>query len=347
LIDRRDAEVAFAIPGDLDTRTGGYAYDRRLMAGLRDKGISLRHLPWPGSFPYPTPGDLDLAALSLAAMPDNATVIIDGLAFGAMPGLAAAEGRRLRLVALVHHPLALEPMAPAEFVLSERDALRHARAVIATSEATAHSLRETYGVLPERLVVAPPGTDPAPPAVRRGDPPHVLSVGSVTPRKGHATLVAALSALRDLSWRCTIVGSLDRAPETVQALRVQINAQALQTRITLAGEVEDTAPLYAAADLFVLASLHEGYGMAFAEALACGLPVIGTLAGAIPATVPQDAGALVPPEDAAALAMALRRLLTDPTARERAAAAARRAGAMLPRWESTAHTVAGRLHRLD
>lgn len=347
MTDRQGGDVAFAIPGDLDTRTGGYGYDRRLMAGLRAEGLVVRHLPWPGSFPYPTAADLNVAALSLAAMPDEAIVIIDGLAFGAMPDLAAAEGRRLRLIALVHHPLALEPMAPPVFVVSERDALRHARAVIVTSEATADVMQGTYGVLPERLIVAPPGTDPVPPAVRRGDPLHILSLGSVTPRKGHATLVAALAAVRDLAWRCTIAGSLDRAPETALALKAQIHGAALQTRITLAGEVEDTGPLYADADLFVLASLHEGYGMAFAEALARGLPVIGTLAGAIPSVVPREAGALVPPEDAAALATALRGLLTDPAARQRAAAAALRAGATLPRWETTVSAVAGLLRRLD
>lgn len=346
LPDAAKAEIGFAVPGDLHTRTGGYGYDRRLIEGLRERGIPVCHLPWPAGFPYPSPADLAAAACSLATRPDGGIVIIDGLAFGAMPALAAAEGQRLRLVALVHHPLALEPMAPEAFIALEREALRHSRAVIATSATTAETLRTMYGVSASRLVVAPPGTTQMPPAPRQGHPPHILSLGSVTPRKGHATLVSALGAIRDLAWRCTIAGSLDRAPETVAALRAQIEAASLQARVTLAGEVEDAGLLYADADLFVLASLHEGYGMAFAEALAHGLPVIGTKAGAIPSVVPSDAGALVPPEDPGAIAAALRRLLSVPDAREAAAAAARRAAKTLPRWDDTASTVAKLLRGL-
>jgi glycosyltransferase involved in cell wall biosynthesis len=338
--------IAFAVPGALDTRTGGYAYDRRLIAGLRARGVAVSHLAWPENFPYPAPADLAAAAQSLAELSDRDIVIVDGLAYGAMPMLAAAEGQRLRLVALVHHPLALETGAAPALCESERAALRHACAVIATSAVTAETLRRDYGVPAERLVAAPPGTDPAPWAPRRGAPPHLLSLGSVTPRKGHDLLVAALVTLRDLPWRCTIAGSLDRAPDTARRLRAQIEAAALSDRITLAGEVAEAAELYAAADVFVLASRHEGFGMAYAEALAHGLPVIGTTAGAIASVVPEAAGALVPPDDVAALTDALRRLLTDATARETAALAARQAAAQLPRWDETVATVAALLRRL-
>jgi len=336
--------LVFAIPGDIETRTGGYAYDRRLIAGLRERGVPVRHLAWPGSFPRPTPGDLAAAARSLAGQPDGRIVIIDGLAYGAMPALAVAEGQRLRLVALVHHPLALETGAHPGLLAPERRALRQAVAVIATSATTAETLRRDYGVPTERLVVAPPGTDPAPPAARRGS--HILSLGSVTPRKGHDVLVAALSRIAHLPWRCTIAGSLDRSPATATALRAQIIAAGLAERIALAGEVEDADALYADADLFVLASRHEGFGMAYAEALARGLPVIGTTAGAIPSVVPPEAGALVLPDDPAALAEAITRLLADPAARDRASAAALLAASRLPRWDETVSAVVALLGRL-
>jgi len=336
--------IAFAIPGAIETRTGGYAYDRRLIAGLRARGVLVRHLEWPGGFPTPTGADLAAAARSLAGQPDGSIVIIDGLAYGAMPDLAAGEGHRLRLVALVHHPLALETGAPAGLVEPERRALRYAAAVIATSAATAETLRRAYDVPAERLVVARPGTAPALPAPRRGC--HILSLGTVTPRKGHDVLVAALGRIAHLPWRCTIAGSLDRAPATAANLRAQIAAAGLADRIALVGDVEDADALFAAADLFVLASRHEGFGMAYAEALMRGLPVIGTTAGAIPSIVPPAAGALVPPDDAPALAEAMARLLTDPAAREAASAAALQAAARLPRWEDTVSTVAGLLGRL-
>lgn len=336
--------VAFAIPGAIETRTGGYAYDRRLIAGLRASGVAVHHLAWPASFPNPTADDLAAATRSLAEQPNGRIVIIDGLAYGAMPDLAAAEGRRLALAALVHHPLALETGAPSGLMARERAALRQAAAVIATSAATAETLRRDYGVPHERLVVAPPGTDAAPPAARLGS--HILSLGSVTPRKGHDVLVAALGRITDLPWRCTIAGSLDRAPATADALRAQIAAAGLGERITLAGEVEDADALYAEADLFVLASRHEGFGMAYAEALMRGLPVIGTSAGAIPLVVPPEAGALVRPDDPAALAIAMARLLADPAARDRASAAALEAAARLPRWDDTVTAVLALLGRL-
>jgi hypothetical protein len=274
-------EIGFAIPGDLATRTGGYGYDRRLIAGLRARALAIRHLAWPGGFPAPDAAALAAAANSLAAQPEGRVVLVDGLAFGTMPGIAGREAARLRLVALVHHPLALETDAPSDLRDSECEALRHARAVIATSEATAETLRLHYAVPAARLLVAPPGTDAAPPAPRRGDPPHLLSLGAVTARKGHDVLVAALAKIADLPWRCTIAGSLERAPATVRALRAQIDATGLGARIALLGEVEAVAPLFADADLFVLASRHEGFGMAYAEALAHGLPVIGTLGCAV------------------------------------------------------------------
>jgi glycosyltransferase involved in cell wall biosynthesis len=337
--------IGFAIPGPIESRTGGYAYDRRLIEGLRAEGFTVRHLSWPYEFPVPGPRALAAAAQSLAAQPDGGRVIIDGLAYGAMPEIAAAEGQRLKLIALVHHPLALETGAPPGFFAAERDALSQACAVIATSAATAGTLVQDYGVVAERLVIAPPGTDPAPLASRCGVPPHILSLGSVTPRKGHDVLVAALKRIAALPWRGTIAGSLDRAPETARRLRDQVDASGLADRITLTGEVEDTDSLYAGADLFVLASRHEGFGMAFAEALMRGLPVIGTVAGAIPSVVPEAAGALVPADDVAALASALARLLADPAARDAASAEALRAAARLPRWKDTAETVAALLRR--
>ena len=162
----------------------------------------------------------------------------------------------------------------------------------------------------------------------------------MTPRKGHDVLVEALALVADLRWTCTIAGSLDRAPEMVVMVRERIAAHGLGDRIALIGEATDMAPLYGAADIFVLPSRYEGYGMAFAEALQQGLPVIGTATGAIPEVVPSSAGILVPPDDVAALAAALRRLMIDHAARCRLAEGAVIAAKDLPRWDETARCVA-------
>jgi glycosyltransferase involved in cell wall biosynthesis len=269
--------------------------------------------------------------------------VIDGLALGVLPEAAAALQATHKLIALVHHPLALETgLSSAEadsLRASERAALGAVHRVIVTGKATARLLAGDYAVPPERITVVLPGVDAvAHPRADRGDTVALLSVGALVPRKGYDVLLAALAKVRDLPWRLTIVGARDRSPATAAELDAAIAALDLTGRVNLAGIVssERLAALYAEADVFVLPSRFEGYGMAFAEALAHGVPVVGTTAGAIPETVPAGAGILVPPDDVAALATALRRLIADSEERERLAADARASAARLPSWPQSA-----------
>jgi glycosyltransferase involved in cell wall biosynthesis len=251
----------------------------------------------------------------------------------------------------VHHPLALETGLTREQALamqtSERTALAAARHVIVTSAATARLLTADYGVAPQAITIALPGNDPATsrlltpppsPPPQAGEGLKLLAVGAVVRRKGYDVLIEALSRLTDLDWQLVIAGDCARDRETAGALATRLVVLRLGARVTMTGAVseEELAALYRDADLFVLASRHEGYGMAFAEAIAHGLPVIGTKAGAIPDTVPAGAGILVPPDDVAALAAALRAMIGDAALRERCAAAARSAALLLPTWEATA-----------
>ncbi len=335
------------IPGELSTPTGGYQYDRRMIEGLRGLGWDVRVSGLDPRFPRPDRRALVDAAARLARIGAGERVLIDGLALGAMPEQARAEAHRLRLIALVHHPLALEsgltPARAERLRVSETAALAAVRRVIVTSRATARTLQQRYGVAPRRICVVAPGTDPAPLAHgSAGGPLHLLCVGAVTPRKGHLLLIHALATLRAHDWRLDCIGSLERDPRTAAALQRSVQALDLEGRVFLHGVVapRTLAAAYDSADLFVLPSRFEGYGMAFAEALARGLPVLGTRAGAIPDTVPADAGVLVAPNSVAALRDALERLLADAGLRARLAAGARRARTRLPLWAASCRELA-------
>jgi glycosyltransferase involved in cell wall biosynthesis len=337
----------FAVPGDLATPTGGYAYDRRMVAELREIGWHVDVADIGNEFPRPSERARSAARDRLLAVPSGTPIVVDGLAFGVLPELAAELHRDHPLLALVHHPLALESgIAPADaedFRRRERTALAHTDRVIVTSPSTAQRLAADYAVAAGRITVALPGSEARATARRdRGGPLALLAVGAVVRRKGYDVLIEALATLRDLPWRMIIVGDRTRSPATVEALDAAVRRHELGDRVAFAGAVEDArlAALHAEADLFVLPSRFEGYGMAFAEAIAHGLPVIGTTAGAIPDTVPDGAGILVPPDDAAALARALRHLITDRGAREKLAAAARAAAVRLPTWRQSAQEFA-------
>ncbi|MCF8479977.1 MAG: glycosyltransferase family 4 protein [Rhodospirillum sp.] len=337
-------DLVFAFPGALGTRTGGYAYDRRVIVELGTLGWTVDPLPLGDGFPFPSPAVKAAAEDRLSALSDDTRVVIDGLAFGVLDAWAEREARRLRITALVHHPLALESGLGEEdrvrFQRTEERALCFAARVIVTSPMTARDLTARFGVAADRITVACPGTDPGPISPGDGDPPHILSIGTLTPRKGHDVLLAALQRVEDLAWTVTIVGSSALAPDTALALRGQCLDLGLGDRVVFAGDCLDTRPLLASADLFALASRYEGYGMAFAEALSQGVPIVSCRAGAIPEVVPEDAGILVPVDDPEAFAGALRCLLSDKGRRARMAQAARRAGAALPSWQVTTATIA-------
>lgn len=333
--------VAFAIPGDLATPTGGYAYARRLIREAPRQGIALEPLALPDGFPRPTRAMLSETAERLGAVPGDRPVLIDGLALGVLPG-SVLDACASPIVALCHHPLALETgVAPEDVQVlrdSERAALARCAAVITTSHATAEILASDYGVPGARVTVAQPGTDPAPRAATGGPGCRILSVGSLTRRKGHDRLIRALARIEGADWSLRIVGPA-RDPRVAEELANLIADEGLEDRVVLAGEVgmAELAAAYQSADLFALASAYEGFGMAFAEAMAHGLPVLGLTC---PAVEEATAGAarLVDERD---FARELARLIRDTETRADLAERCWTAAQTLLRWPQTMAIVAG------
>ncbi|AVV45579.1 glycosyltransferase family 4 protein [Streptomyces sp. ID05-04B] len=352
--------VHFVMPGGVDDAanpSGGNAYDRRLCLDLPGFGWQVHKHLVAGSWPRPQAADRAELARTLREFPDGTIVLLDGLVACGVPEIIAPEAERLRLAVLVHLPLGdergLAPQTAAELDARERAVLRAVPAVIATSEWAVRRLVSHHGLAPERVHVAAPGADIAPLASGTDGVSRLLCVASVTPRKGQHRLVEALAAARDLPWSCVCVGGLGQDPEYVDHLRGLIRRHGLEDRLELAGPKAgaELDAAYAAADLMVLTSYAETYGMAVTEALARGIPVLATDVGGLPEAVGRAPdggvpGILVPPEDPAALAAELRGWFGEADVRRRLKAAARSRRAALNGWASTAQSLAGVLGRL-
>ena len=351
-------QLIFVYPGDLNSPTGGYAYDRRIIAGLKNLGWDIQLIGLGEGYPFPNPAQAEQAKVQLQRLTPGVPMVIDGLALGALPEEAACVAKHHPLIALIHHPLAFEfGLSEAQAALlkqSETEALRHACGVIANSPATARDLNRHYGVPMDRIDVVLPGTDRSVHQQERSQITHgnrdavrLLSVGSIIPRKGFPDLIAALAPLADLPWTLSIAGDTTRNAGAFERLISDITRFGFESRVQVLGAVSDSELdiLYTQADAFVLASLFEGYGMVYAEAMAYGLPIIATRGGAIPDTVPSEAGLLVGPGDVPALTLALKTVIEDAPCRARLSSGALRAAAQQPRWDQATQQFAAALGR--
>jgi glycosyltransferase involved in cell wall biosynthesis len=298
----------------------------------------------PGRWPKPDSEALVLLAKALQRIPDGAVVLLDGLVASAAAEVLVPQAGRVRLVVLVHMPLGHRPAngAAGEIRSCERAVLQAACAVVTTSQWSRHRLVELYELAPDRLHVAEPGVDRAGLARGTASGGELLCVAAVSFEKGHDVLIEALLSVPDLSWRCLCVGKLDRDAGLVADLRRRARDDGIADRVSFPGPRtgSDLARSYAAADLLVLASRAETYGMVVTEALARGVPVLAADVGGVTEALGCDPngirpGLLISPGDPAALAAALRAWLGDAGLRDRLRRAARGRRESLPRWTST------------
>lgn len=333
----------FVVPADIDDVTvasGGNTYDRR-MCDL----LGLEKVPVPGRWPTPSTKARVALADQLGRIPDGSVALIDGLVACGVPEVVVPHARRLRLVVLLHLQLADETGLPPERAAGldrrEREVLRAANTVVATSEWAARRAIVHHGLDPKRVRTAPPGTDPAPtaPGTDAGD--QLLCLASVTQRKGHDVLARALANLADLPWTCQCVGSVRRDPGYARRMQALVDKLGLANKMILTGPLSDAdlETTFAKTDLLVLPSRRETFGMVITEALVRGVPVLTTNVDALPHTLGPGAGILVPADDVSALTEALRLWLTDADMRDRLRAAAK--ARVVEDWPAAAKRLAG------
>lgn len=329
----------FAVPEGIDDParvSGGNLFDLRVADGLRALGWDVRLRP--------CGADATLADV-LASAPPGAVVLVDSLvavrwpdplAAGAVAGTTQSGAR---VAVLAHMVVAAFEGADGADVEAERRALAHADLVLATS-AWARDELIARGLVPAaRVVVAPPGADGALVEARTSDGTSLLCVGVVAPHKGQDLLVDALAAARG-AWTCTVAGSVAVDPGFAERVLARADAAGISDRITWAGVVGRRAleALYASTDLLVAPSRTESYGMAAAEALRRGIPVLASRVGGLPEAVGPAGGILVPPT-AEGLGTALHRWMTDPALRDALTRDARREAPRRPTWHDTAAAV--------
>jgi glycosyltransferase involved in cell wall biosynthesis len=316
---------------------------------LRQRHWSVAVCTLSDDFPYPNPKSLERAGDAIGLIPDGTITLVDGLAFGAMPDIVERHARRLLFVPIVHLPLAadvgLDPLIVSSLRNAERRALTTARLVLVTGRATLELLARN-GLVPDNVVVVEPGVDRG--AVARGSRgPRVqlLCVATLNPGKGHEVLLRALASCGP-GWQLTCAGSTRRHSETAHRIEQLVHELGLSERVRVVGELDSSAleAAYDETDLFVLATLRETYGMAVAEALAHGLPVVATATGAIPELVGPDAGLIVPPGDRQALAAALSQVIGDAALRYHLQQGALRVREHLQTWDAAADKLT---HALD
>jgi glycosyltransferase involved in cell wall biosynthesis len=338
--------VAFITVGDTGRKTGGYLYNGRVISGLRNRGFEIEEVVAGGA----SPDEQRTAAPRFGSTFDPAR--FDAIVVDAFARIAVAPhvDRWLSwrpVVALVHElPSVAGGGSWPGTVASERnyeESLLRADRLVAVSDHGRNVLLGR-GVSPGRIHVVPPGFDSIPVGVgshvqRGGGPVRALCVAQWIERKGIRTLVEAWTLRERKGAVLELIGETDADPDYAVQVTDAIET-APRGSIVVSGCVDDAAlgASYAAADLFVLPSRYEGYGIVYAEALARGLPIIACDAGPVPDLVGREAAVLVRPDDREALSAALGLLLGDPTLRVRMSAAASRRASRLPGWE---HTVTG------
>lgn len=341
--------VRLLVPGNIRHNSGGNVYNASLVQGLRRLGVSVAMESVDGAWPVGSSEERRRLAGLLApgtGTPEQeaggTVTIVDGLvASGAPEAMEAAAAAGQRPWVLLHMPLLDHPEL-------EIRALAAAAGVICTSGSAAAEIIRRHGLA--QVHVALPGTNQAELA-EGSEPPHLVSVAALLPNKDQLILLGALAQLTDLPWTAALIGSDEADRDYAREVRAALEEYGLEGRVRLAGELTGQAleDEWHAADISLLVSKVEAFGMSVTESLAHGIPVVvrsGT--GAVEALkLGAPAGdeaalpgaAVVLDRDPAPLAATLRAWLATPELRDQWRQAALTGRDLLPGWDATARWV--------
>lgn len=350
--------ILFIISGDINLPTGGYRYDREIISAWKNSGVDIELISLEGNYPLPGKEEEIHAIESINNFQEADLAIVDGLLGGGSPEFLEALSKKLPVVALIHHPLCLEnglDKSTARFLEErEKQGLEFVSKVITTSPATSRTVASLFEFNPELIHTVLPGVERGRKSIRNINTDNnpcinLLCVGSVIERKGHKDLLLSLSTLQHLDWHLDCIGSTQFDQPLFQELIAIVKQETLGKKVKFHGTVNEDVleNAYEKTSIFVLPSLFEGYGMAYAEAIVRGIPVIGTTAGAIPQTVPDNCGILVEPSNTSLLAQALEKLITNENLRAKYRNGAIAEEPNFPTWESAAGQFAEILKELS
>lgn len=335
--------ILFIIPGDINLPTGGYRYDREIINAWKNSNIDVGLISIDGNYPFPGEVEKTRALDKIESFSKADIAVVDGLLGGATPEFMQKLSKIMPVAALIHHPLCLENGLDQKTAKAledkERRGLAFTSCVITTSPTTSRTVAQLFDQDPSQIHTILPG-------VARGmrssgtesSSINLLCVGSVIERKGHKDLLHSLSKLKHLDWNLDCIGSTQFDRPLYNELSAFVEREALTKKVQFHGDVDEEVLeiAYSKADVFVLPSLFEGYGMSYAEAIVRGIPVIGTTAGAIPQTVPESCGILVEPSNISQLTNALESLITNNALRTKLREATIKAEPGFPTWQDSA-----------
>lgn len=358
-------KIGLIIYGSLDTLSGGFLYDRQLVAHLRASGcqVDILSLPW-RDYPAHLRDNLrwDWARRIAAARYD--LLLQDELNHPSLflLNLLLKRISSTPIITIVHHlrssedhPARLMPLYRAV----ERFYLQTVDGFIYNSRTTRNIVQSLLGHATPH-VVAYPAADHREPPPRRvivnaissrlhaNRPLQLLLIGNLMTRKGLHTVLNALARLDTPSWHLHIVGSEEVDPAYSAAMHHRANTLSLTPKLTWHGRINDEAihPLFSSSDLLVMPS-YEGFGIVFLEGMAFGLPVLAAQVGAAPEIVyPGINGYLVPFDDDLALANYLALLESNRVHLATLAYHARRCYEEHPKWTESMESALKWLHEI-